>query len=172
MVRARRELIASRLRVDGRNIFDKPLVGFGPGSTTPPSMNIRQIMSTRVVTVGLDDKLAHVKELFDHHKFHHLLVIDEQQLCGVVSDRDLLKALSPNLGTAAETAKDLATLNKRVHQVMTRKPIVLHEDATVDQAVELFNQHRISSLPVVDGQNRPLGIVTWRDLLKAWRPDR
>jgi acetoin utilization protein AcuB len=134
-------------------------------------MNIAQIMSTRVVTVRLDDKLARVKELFDHHRFHHLLVIDEQQLCGVVSDRDLLKALSPNLGTLAETAKDLGTLNKRVHQIMTHKPIVLREDASIDEAIQLFKMHRISCLPVVDGGNRPVGIVTWRDLLKAWRPD-
>ena len=131
-------------------------------------MDVRQIMSTKIVTVTLDDKLTRVKELFDRHEFHHLLVIDQQQLWGVVSDRDLLKALSPNLGTVAETAKDVATLNKRVHQIMTRKPIVLREDATVDEAIRLFNQHRISCLPVVDRENRPLGIVTWRDLLKAW----
>jgi len=133
------------------------------------SMNVREIMSTRVVTVGLDDKLLHVKELFDHHKFHHLLVIDEEKLCGVVSDRDLLKAMSPRLGTIAETAKDLATLEKKVHQIMTRKPVVLRENSTVADAVALFNKHRISCLPVINGENKPIGIVTWRDLLKAWR---
>jgi acetoin utilization protein AcuB len=136
------------------------------------SMDVRQIMTTGVVTVELDDKLVHVKDLFDHHRFHHLLVIDGKQLCGVVSDRDLLKAMSPNLGTIAETAKDLATLEKRVHQIMTRKPIVLREDSSVDDAIRLFNKHRISCLPVVDSENKPIGIVTWRDLLKAWRPGR
>lgn len=136
------------------------------------SVNIREIMSTTVVSVGLDDKLARVKDLFDHNRFHHLLVVDAEQLCGVVSDRDLLKAISPNLGTIAETAKDLATLEKKVHQIMTRKPIVLHADSSVDDAIQLFNKHRISCLPVVDSENKPIGIVSWRDLLKAWRTDR
>jgi acetoin utilization protein AcuB len=135
-------------------------------------MNVRQIMSTGVVTVGLDDKLLRVQELFDHHRFHHLLVIDAEQLCGVVSDRDLLKALSPNLGTLAETAKDRATLDKKVHQIMTRQPIVLREDSSVDDAIRLFKEHRISCLPVVDAENTPIGIVSWRDLLKAWRRER
>ena len=132
-------------------------------------MNVNQIMSTGVVTVSLDDKLLRVKELFDEHQFHHLLVIDDEQLCGVVSDRDLLKALSPNLGTLAETAKDRATLDKKVHQIMTRQPIVLLEGSSIDEAVQLFSKHRISCLPVVDQANKPLGIVTWRDLLKVWR---
>jgi acetoin utilization protein AcuB len=135
-------------------------------------MNVNQIMSTGVVTVGLDDKLIRVKELFDEHKFHHLLVIDAEQLCGVVSDRDLLKALSPNLGTLAETAKDRATLDKKVHQIMSRQPIVLRAGSSIDEAIQLFSKHRISCLPVVDGENKPLGIVTWRDLLKVWRRDR
>lgn len=132
-------------------------------------VSIKKIMSAKLVTVNLDDKLETVKEIFDNLKFHHLLVVEERKLLGVVSDRDLLKALSPNIGSARETYQDISSLNKRVHQIMTRRPIVLQENATVDDAIHSFNTHSISCLPVVDLNFRPVGIVTWRDILKNLR---
>ncbi|MGA2779874.1 MAG: CBS domain-containing protein [Steroidobacteraceae bacterium] len=132
-------------------------------------MSLRSIMSPRVVTVEMDDRLAVVKEIFDSTKFHHLLVINgDGELAGVVSDRDLLKALSPYVGSAAENARDAATLNKRVHQVMSRKPITLTPDAPLADAVKLLLEHRISCIPIVDEQFRPVGIVSWRDLLRSF----
>lgn len=133
-------------------------------------MKIRDIMTQTVVTVQMDDKLSLVKEIFDNSKFHHLLVLDEGKLFGVVSDRDLLKAISPNLGTMVITYRDLVTLNKRVHQIMTRKPITLKADDSISDAAALFNTHRISCLPVVDDDFRPVGIVSWRDLIKTMLP--
>ena len=130
-------------------------------------MRVQQIMTKKVVTIELDDSLAMVKEIFDNLKFHHLLVVESNKLVGVVSDRDLLKALSPNLGSISATLKDEATLNKRVHQIMTSKLVTLHPDATISDAVNLFNTHKVSCIPVVDNEFRPLGIVSWRDLLKA-----
>ena len=127
---------------------------------------ISNIMSKRVVTVELDDKLSLVKEIFEHSKFHHLLAVEKGELIGVVSDRDYLKAISPNLGSSVETVKDAATLNKRVHQIMSRKPICLTEDATVEDAIRLFNTHSISCIPIVNRSMHPVGIVSWRDILK------
>jgi len=129
-------------------------------------MLIQDVMTKRVVTIEMDDKLSVVKDIFENSKFHHLLVIEEDKLFGVVSDRDLLKALSPNIGTMTETYKDAATLNKKVHQIMTRKPITLTPNATVKDAINLFNTHRISCIPIVDEDFRPVGIVSWRDILR------
>lgn len=129
-------------------------------------MLIQEIMTKKVVTIEMDDKLSVVKDIFDNSKFRHLLVIEDDKLFGVVSDRDLLKALSPNLGTMTETYKDAATLAKKVHQIMTRKPITLTPNATVKDAVNLFNNNRISCIPIVDKDFRPVGIVSWRDILR------
>lgn len=131
-------------------------------------MNLRSLMATRVVTVELDDPLETVKKIFDSVKFHHLLVVDAGKLCGVISDRDLLRALSPYIGTRSETARDAATLKKRVHQIMTRKPVTLPPEATVGDAVKVLLEHRVSCVPVVDATFKPIGVVSWRDLLKSW----
>jgi len=130
-------------------------------------MIVRDIMSRKVVTVEMDDQLHTVKEIFDRLHFHHLPVLEEGIVFGVVSDRDLLKALSPNIGTSTESYKDAATLSKRVHQIMSRKPITLHPEAPVLEAIQVFNTHRISCIPIVDHENKPVGVLSWRDILRA-----
>ena len=130
-------------------------------------MSVEKIMSTTVVTVEMDDSLRMVKEIFDNTRFHHLLVVESGKLFGVISDRDLLKALSPHIGTVGETARDAASLNKRVHQIMTRKPVVLGQNAEIFDAIEIFNNQNISCVPVVDDGFKPVGIISWRDILKA-----
>lgn len=125
------------------------------------------LMSKKPVSVSPDDSLIVVKEIFDQVRFHHLLVVEQGKLLGVISDRDLFKALSPNIGTAAETLKDLATLKKKVHQVMHRQPFCLQADAKVMDAIHLFNTKNVSCIPIVDALQRPLGILSWRDIIKA-----
>lgn len=125
------------------------------------------MMTARVVSVTMDDTLTRVKDIFENTRFHHILVIEKGKLLGVISDRDLFKALSPNLGLASENEHDAATLNKRVHQIMTRKPITVRGDNDVYDAIALFNQHSISCLPVLDEDQKVIGILTWRDILRA-----
>jgi len=129
-------------------------------------MSVKRIMSKNVTTVDPYDSLRIVKEIFDSTRFHHLLVVESEKLLGVVSDRDLLKVLSPSVGTLRETAKDAASLNKKVHQIMTRKLIVLEEDASIYDAVRVFNNHNISCIPIVDEEQMLAGILSWRDILK------
>jgi acetoin utilization protein AcuB len=131
-------------------------------------MSLASVMTARLVTVEIDDPLEVVKQIFDSVKFHHLLVVDSAtKLCGVISDRDLLRALSPYIGTASENARDTATLKKRVHQIMTRQPVTLPPEATVADAVKVFLEHRVSCIPVVVPGFKAVGIVSWRDVLKS-----
>ena len=131
------------------------------------AMTVEKIMSKNVVTVEMDDSLRVVKTIFDNTRFHHLLVVEAGRLVGVISDRDLLKAVSPNIGTPGESAKDAASLNKKVHQIMTRKPVMIRQNAGIFEAIEIFNKQNISCVPVVDDGGKPVGIISWRDILKA-----
>lgn len=128
------------------------------------------LMSHPPVTVGLDETLAGVKQIFDTHSFHHLLVVERFELVGVLSDRDLLTAISPYLGTLSEASRDVATLNKHVHQVMSHHPITVHPETPLAELVRLFAENDLSCLPVVDHHQHPLGVVSWRDLLPVLVP--
>ena len=55
-------------------------------------MRVDALMSTPVVTVDADDRLATLRELFQQTGFHHLVVMDAGQVRGIISDRDLLAA--------------------------------------------------------------------------------
>lgn len=129
-------------------------------------MAISKIMKSQVVAVDMDHTIRRVSELFASNEFHHLLVLEDNKLVGIISDRDLFKSLSPRIGTPAETLQDTALLNKKAHQIMTRNPIVINQKAAVQDAIEIFNQNKISCIPVVNDEHIPVGILSWRDIMK------
>lgn len=128
-------------------------------------MAITSIMSTRVVSVHMDDSLQSLRELFSATGFHHLVVVHDNKLQGIISDRDLLKASSPFLDTISERARDRALLERKAHQIMTRDVITLSPTDSIYRAIELFNDNKISCLPVVDANQHPVGMVSWRDVM-------
>ena len=129
-------------------------------------MKVSKIMSTRVVCVTMDTTLEVVNKLFSSSRFHHLLVVDGPRVVGVVSDRDLLKALSPKADSQFASEKDRACLRKKVHQIMSRDPIVVKQDQSILSAVKIFNQYKISVLPVVNEQQHWVGVLSWRDVFR------
>ena len=129
------------------------------------------LMSGPPITVGLDATLGTVRQVFVSHGVQHVLVVEDSVLRGVVSDREVLRALSPYLDTASEQARDLQTLRRPVHQVMDHHPVTVRPDAGLDEVARLFASHRFSWLPVVEAGGHPLGVITWRDLLGHFMPE-
>jgi len=130
-------------------------------------VKIESIMTSKVVTVKMDDSLRHTRSLFNKYKFHHLLVVEGRKLVGIVSDRDLLRELSPFLGKISSQPRDLAIFNKRVHQIMSHKPITVKKEEEAKDSCRLLLEHNISCLPVIDSQGNVEGIVTWRDIFNV-----
>lgn len=130
-------------------------------------LTVQEIMSRPVVTVSMDASLAEVQEVFEREQFHHVLVVNEGKLVGIISDRDLLKRMSPFIGSKLnERKQDENTLKLKAHQVMTRNPLSVPGDETVENVVELILKHNFRNLPVIDAQRRPIGIVSWKDILR------
>ena len=129
---------------------------------------VGDLMTNRIVTARMDDTLETAQMIFNQRTFHHLVVLEHGEPVGVISDRDLLQNLSPFLGNRMmERAQDKRTLDKRVHQIMSRQLITIAPDATAEQAVEEMSEHHVSCLPVVDEQDRLVGIITWKDLARS-----
>jgi acetoin utilization protein AcuB len=129
-------------------------------------MKISQIMSRDLVTLAMDDTLAHARDLFENNDLHHILIKDQTILTGIITDRDLWQNLSPTIGTRKETPQDGFILNKKVHLIMTRDLITVTADMSLNEAILLIYEHNISCLPVVDEKQQPIGIITWRDIIK------
>jgi acetoin utilization protein AcuB len=139
-----------------------------PGSRRADSccMSVSSIMSRPVITVSMDDTLETVRGLFQEERFHHAVVVEEGKVVGVVSDRDLLRNISPFAGRFAERAQDAQSLQRKVHQVMTRRLVSIAPDAPIARAAETMLLQRVSCLPVLDEAGACIGIVTLRDILR------
>ncbi len=124
-------------------------------------------MSRDLITLELDDNLSKAKAIFDTTNIHHILIVDNGPLVGVITDRDLYKHLSPTIGTNKETPKDTFLMQKKINLIMSRKLITVKEETTLNESVVLFHDMHISCLPIVDDKDHPIGIITWRDILKV-----
>lgn len=128
--------------------------------------NLGDVMTREVVTVGPDDTLKRIREIFEQHPFHHVIVVDKGRVVGVISDRDVLRHLSPFIGkTFMERQQDVNTLNRRAHQIMHRRPITATDDTPVEVGTKMLLDHDISCLPIVDATSTLKGVVTWRDVM-------
>lgn len=129
-------------------------------------MSVKKIMTKKVITVSMDTEIFALQEYFNNVKIHHLVVMEDNEVVGIVSDRDVLKCLSPYLSTAAELERDTRTLQKKAHQIMTRNPITIFPDDSIKQAARLILEYDIGCLPVVNANGRLDGIVSWRDVFR------
>jgi acetoin utilization protein AcuB len=129
-------------------------------------MKVEEIMSDDITCINLDERLSIVRDLFIKHKFHHLMVIDNNnELVAVISERDYFKATNSNLELPAANKKDLAMLNKRVHQIVSKKLVSIKQFTSFSDAIKIFHDTGVSCLPVVNSDNKPVGILTWRDII-------
>ncbi len=131
-------------------------------------MKVASFMTEKVLKVRMDDSIGTIRDILENVEFHHLLVVEGRKLVGIMSDRDVLKAISPFLGTLSEKSRDVAILNKKVHQIMTRKPITVDKDTDIDTAASLLLDNHISCLPVTSPEGEVQGIVTWKDILALY----
>ncbi|MCA9293635.1 MAG: CBS domain-containing protein [Phycisphaerales bacterium] len=127
---------------------------------------LEDIMTTHVVTVSMDATLAQIQRIFLQFRFHHVVVTEDGKAVGVLSDRDLLKNVSPFVGKLSEQSRDTNSLKKKAHQVMTRGLVCAPASMLAADAALMLLQNNISCLPILDAEHHCIGIVTWRDLLR------
>jgi acetoin utilization protein AcuB len=132
---------------------------------------VKQLMQTRVFTVGPDDRVDRVFFLLHYEKIRHLPVVDRNKVIGIVSDRDLYKALGPRgrrrpaAGDAGKTP--LYVMPRKVRHVMRRGVIMIDPEADATKAAAIMARRRIGALPVVKNE-KLVGIITSTDLLREY----
>jgi len=80
-----------------------------------------------------------------------------------VTEEDLLKIYS----LALRHARERLTINMKVSEVMTIDTVAVNEDADIEEAIRLLSGHRVSGLPVVNNENRVMGVITEADILSV-----
>lgn len=126
----------------------------------PDETAARDLMTQDPVVVHANDKLSLAVERMAKHDVRHLPVVDsEERLCGILSDRDIRPVSSRR-----------ALDEMPVERVMSKSVISLPPNAPRSVLLDAFTTWHLSALPIVDGEERPIGMISYVDLLQALAP--
>jgi len=129
-------------------------------------VSLTKIMSTKLVHVSPDETVGEMQKLFIALPLHHLLVMEGKKLAGIVSDRDVLKHISPFSGTQLESKKDTFATNLPASRIMSCEVITVEESASLRDVAKIMLSNSVELLPVVNDQNEVSGVVSWKDILR------
>ncbi|MFB7444184.1 CBS domain-containing protein [Streptomyces mirabilis] len=147
---------------------------------------VGSVMATEVVTARYGTPFKEVARLLTEHRISGLPVIDEDdKVLGVISETDLMvrqagvpdpyetprrfRFTRPTRGARRQAAKGHA---RTAGQLMSVPPVTVHADETIAEAARTMARSRVERLPVVDDEDRVVGIVTRRDLIQVFlQPD-
>ena len=120
-------------------------------------MQLREIMRTDVIDVEPAETLQAAAQEMREGKISSVLVTEDGYLIGILTERDMVKAV----------AEGIDTENVHVRDYMTPTPVAVNPDTSVEEAVQIMLEHGFRHLPVVDGERELKGVVSIRDLAKA-----
>ena len=130
-------------------------------------MTVGDIMTSEVITAEMDDTVERIAEIFEQKHIHHIPILEGTRIVGVVSDRDVLKAISPFANIIGDVARDRNTLQKKAHQLMTRKVVTICPTDTAREAATIMMEHKFNCLPVLSSAGAVIGIVTTTDVMRC-----
>ena len=124
---------------------------------------VAELMTKDVITVGPDDTLSVVKDNFDKGSFHHLPVVKDKAILGIISKSDLLYFLE---GLKEKDENDAILHDLKAEKIMTKGLAKVESTDRINVALEVFKVNLFHAIPVVDN-NELVGILTTYDIIKA-----
>lgn len=133
-------------------------------------MFVSQSMTRSVITVEKEAGIFEAQEKLIEHRIRHLPVVDtDNRVIGIVTDRDIRSALPFKFykdstgGKAKENLEDLT-----IGDIMTADPRTISPEDTIQDALLLLQELRVGALPVVDREHHIIGVISVRDLMRAF----
>ncbi len=133
-------------------------------------MFIDKSMTRDVITIHPEATLLDARAKMDEHHIRHLPVIREDNtVIGIITDRDLRSALPSVYSTCLEDPKERERISElKVGDVMTKSPITISPMNTLEDAIMMMHKMRKGAFPVVDNEGKLKGIISTRDLIRAF----
>lgn len=135
-------------------------------------MRVENLMTSKVFTVEQQDMIDRVFFLIHYEKVRHLPVVEKGKVVGMVSDRDLYKALGPksnsNSIAQAEGSTTLHVIPQKVQHIMRRGVLTVNPDTSAADAAAIMADNKVGALPVVDKNDKLVGIVSSTDILRVF----
>jgi acetoin utilization protein AcuB len=129
-------------------------------------MLVMNWMSKTVVTVDINDSMKDAIKLLKENGINMLPVMEKGNLVGILTDRDV-KRSSASDATTLEIHELLFLISKiKVRDIMTKDPITVPSDYTIEETAEVLLEKNISGVPVVD-KKKVVGVITQTDIFRA-----
>ena len=130
-------------------------------------MLVSNWMSKNVITVDVDDSMQDAVKLMKQNDIRMLPVLKKGRLVGIITDRDLKRSAASD-ATTLDVHELLYLVSKiKVGNIMTKDPITVPQNFTVEETAEVLLRHKISGAPVVDQNGQLVGIITQTDLFRV-----
>ncbi len=131
-------------------------------------MFVADRMTKNPVTISPETSVSHAHELMRNKKFRRLPVVEGEKLVGWVTERDL-REVSPSSATTLSVYEMNYLLSKlKISDVMQKDLVTVPVDAAVEEAALLMYRHKIGGMPVLDGNQHLVGIITETDIFRAF----
>ncbi len=132
-------------------------------------MFVRDRMSSPAVTVTPDTPFPEAMQLLRERKFRRLPVVDKDgKIVGIVSERDLLYASPSPASSLSIWEMNYLLAQLKIEEIMTKKVITTTPDTPIEEAAHLMVTNRVGGLPVVDEENKVVGVITETDIFKTF----
>lgn len=138
-------------------------------------ITVGNIMTTLPVTVGPNDTLLKVKEIFASMNIHHIPVVKNKKVVGIISKNDFLAISNafPLFNEAKrESYNDKLYATLLVEEVMTKQVAKVNPEDSIEIVGGIFRENLFHALPVVDEKGELVGIITTFDLLNYFFNDK
>ncbi len=130
-------------------------------------MLVKNWMSKNVITVNIKDSMSDAIKLLKENDIKMLPVMKKGKLVGIITDRDLKRA-SASDATTLDVHELLFLLSKiKIKDIMTKDPIMIPDDFTVEETAEILLKNKISGAPVINNEGQVVGTITQTDLFKV-----
>ncbi|MDX2439831.1 MAG: CBS and ACT domain-containing protein [Desulfobacterales bacterium] len=130
-------------------------------------MLVKKWMSKNVITADINDSMQDAIKLLKENEIKMLPVMKKDKLVGIVTDRDLKRA-SASDATSLDVHELLFLLSKiKIKDIMTKDPIMIPQDFTVEETAEILLKNKISGAPVIDNEGQVVGAITQTDLFRV-----
>jgi CBS domain-containing protein len=129
-------------------------------------MQVREIMSTAIEVVDRNDNLLTVEERMAAKQLRHLPVLEQGEVVGIVTQRDLFKAAMSSAMGYGEKAQRAYLQSVCVKEIMVYPVVTVAPDISIAAAADMIINKGIGCLPIVEG-TKLIGMVTKTDLLRC-----
>lgn len=132
---------------------------------------VSEYMTRKVVVAEPDNAFSQVQQLFVEYNIHHLPVVYDDRLIGIISSNDVMKVYATKLSGLEDTSPASLDEHFSIDGLMTHEPTSIHPEEPLAKAIDILSEGKFQALPVIDDEGKIVGIISNKDMVRILRDE-